>query len=433
MKTPDGHLRHYASEPSPLREAINYLIQGQKELHFPDLSQLNLKMFSLEAQQKQYETRDENRMPFIIPEVLEPMKAKADDKAIEAAFRDPKYIAQRKLDGWRYRLQKDHLSQVKCLSYGTQVIKKVDTGKPVDKTEHVPHLVKWALEYLPAGSLLDGEIITHKNLNCESHDVTRFLGCDPEKAIQRQEEEGYLTFAIIDIPFMAGVDLTSQPWTTRQTTLEKLYSDVWGKPEDFILLDYIHCDPEETAIEYYEKIVETGGEGVLLKHVDTPYIWGGRPKEWQKVKKYKTFDVVVMGFAPPEREYKGKALLNWPYWEHAETGKKTNKLLQSVEDLKARGFIPVTKRQFFDWPGSVRYGQYVKDEAGNLELKELGTFSGMDEEVLSQFGKDPESFINTVIEVGAMRQNKRTGALVLPRFKQIRPDKKHTECILGEC
>jgi hypothetical protein len=170
----------------------------------------------------------------------------------------------------------------------------------------------------------------------------------------------------------------------------------------------------------------------MLKHKDSPYIWGGRPKEWQKVKKYKTFDVVVMGFEPPEKEYKGKGLESWRYWVD-ENNHPVNAQLSSAELLE-RGYIPVTKRHYNGWPGSVIYGQCVPDDDGiGLKLKKLGTFSGMNEEMLEQFGKYPDEYVGTVIEVGAMRQNKKGGALVLPRFKRLRLDKKPTDCILGEC
>jgi ATP-dependent DNA ligase len=354
-------------------------------------------------------TKGAEQMTLIIPEVLEPMKAKADDKAIEAAFLDPNYIAQRKLDGWRYRLQKDHEGKVSVLSYGTAVVNKVDTGKPVDKTEHVPHLVRWALDNLPNSSLLDGEIITH--LNCESHDVTRFLGGYPELAISRQNAEGWLKFAIIDIPFFDGQDLTNVKWYKRQALIERLYVEVFSRDEFILFIPHVSCGPDEAAIRYYEEIVESGGEGVMLKHRESTYIWGGRPKEWQKVKKYKTFDVVVLGFEPPEVEYKGKNPETHPY----------KQIIDGKETL-------VTKRHYHGWPGSVIYGQMVEGE-----LKKLGTFSGMNDPTLEDMKVNPGKYVLNVIEVGSMRQNKKSGSLVLPRFKQLRPDKKPEQCILGEC
>src|SRR5206468_180471 len=145
--------------------------------------------------------------------------------------------------------------------------------------------------------------------------------------------------------------------------------------------------------------------GVMLKNVHAPYVKVSvgerehRSKDtWIKVKRYDTYDVVIMGFTKPTKEYTGKHPGTWPY----------------IEDG-----VLVTRDYHNDWIGAVRFGQY-NDQ---WKLVEIGQTNGMSDEDKKFFTENQDQLLRTVMEVGAMSQSKKTGALRHPRFIRLRPDK----------
>ena len=68
-----------------------------------------------------------------------------------------------------------------------------------------------------------------------------------------------------------------------------------------------------TPRAYYEAIVSTGGEGLIVKPKDGRYLHK-RGWEYSKIKKFLTRDLIVTGFSEPTKEYTGKEIKKWPYW-----------------------------------------------------------------------------------------------------------------------
>lgn len=358
--------------------------------------------------------------------VFYPMGAvteKKEDK-LKALWTHPSWIAERKYDGARYTVHKIN-GKISLLSRQPAVA----TGLPVDKTDRVPHLHEFFSKRLPNGTVLDGEIITHEN--CESNEVTSIMGCDPEKAIARQEERGYVSYVIFDVIHYDGEDLTHLPYYQRRALLEGLYTKLGLNEFDKILLAPVYTEDREQT---YLDIVAGGGEGVVLKNNLGTYQKSSDPKKpkkpkntWVKVKKYDTFDVAIMGFTEPTREYSGGHVEDWQYWE-APKGEWFLKGSLSAENLITDGNTPVTKDYYMGWIGAIVFGQYIDGE-----LTRLGQTDGIADAIKIKIKDgDPELAVGQVMEVGSMRQNKSTGALVHPRFLHARPDKVKEQCILGE-
>lgn len=354
--------------------------------------------------------------------VLYPMGAVGFDEKKHGSFwNDMSYIGERKYDGSRYLIRKEN-GIVTIVSRQPSV----STGLPVDKTDRVPHLAELFAERLPDGCVLDGEIITHEN--CESHEVTSIMGSDADKAIMKQEERGFVQYVMFDILYWKGKDLTNFKYIERRKALEKIYKEFLS-PSKYLLLAPVYTHNKE---EMYEEIVKNGGEGLMLKNINGAYEYsldGKKPKKpknnWIKVKKYKTFDVVIMGFTDSTMEYSGKDKDTWQYWFNPGMGDYSIKENTFAEHMERDGFIPVTKPFFHGWIGAIVFGQYKEGE-----LVEIGQTSGIPDDVKQFMTENKESLIGKVIEVGAMRQNK-SGALVHPRYLHMRDDKLPEQCILG--
>jgi hypothetical protein len=101
------------------------------------------------------------------------------------------WLASLKVDGYWQTLIKEN-NQV----YMFARAKSKKTGFYTMKVNHMPHIKQWAMETLPNGTTLIGEVYIPGGT---SKDITSILGCLEEKAIARQEEYGYLHFYIHDI------------------------------------------------------------------------------------------------------------------------------------------------------------------------------------------------------------------------------------------
>ena len=367
-------------------------------------------------------------------EILLPMGAKEvkDEAKMENLWNSTEYIAEEKLDGARY------------LSIGGRFFsRRISdvTGIPVEKTAQVPHLAS-VLEKYP-NLILDGEVYYE---GMTSNEVTSIMGSLPERAIALQEERGKLKYVLFDI--LRDVDgkwLLDLPWKERRKKLEEFHQNLVYSREDNAANIEISIVVSEDKREFYNLIMERGGEGVILKNINGKYVPEKKPAwNWVKVKKHITDDVVIMGFKPPVREYEGKELDTWEYWEFDETGDKytRSQLIDFIYNSIHNGeqydpeffqshletfYTPITKFYFNDWIGAVKFGKYDKD--GNLV--ELGECSGLTDELRKDMSENPDKYIGQAIEIGAMERTK-DGFYRHPQFIRMRPDKNPSECVLEE-
>lgn len=336
----------------------------------------------------------ENRFP--LDEVLKPMNAVAvKNKAkMEALWDNPSYIAEEKLDGSRY------------LAIGGRFFSRrtsVKDGFPVEKTENIPHL-HTILKHFPK-AIVDGEVFIPGQ---KSNNVVSIMGSKPERAVELQNERGLLQYRIFDILRAPdGSWLLDKPWSERRKLLEIFHMMVdrhsaMNLEGVLTITDAVY----ENKRRYCQEILANGGEGVILKNVDKPYKPDKRPAwHWVKVKTELTDDVVIMDYLPPERVYTGKDEDTWQYWEYN---------------------TPVTKYHAMGWIGSVVFGKY-KDG----KLVELGSTSGMTEEIREELSHNKDKYIGETIEIRAMEQTEE-GHYRHPAFVRFRPDKDPTACVIND-
>lgn len=335
------------------------------------------------------------------------------------------YFLEEKIDGAFYQFVK---TENHSYLFGRTVSKL--SGILTEKSDNVPHL-KEALNCLPAGTILIGEIYVPGGT---SKDTVSIMGCLPALAIKRQEKEP-IHYYVHDIIAYDTVNLIDSPADLRY----KILSAIWEKHNlnqySFLRLATRIDEDMEAEIS---RILKSGGEGVVLKKKDYPYTPGKRPA-WStiKVKQMDSIDLICTGFCDATKEYTGKELATWEYWEErgeqSQDGEYTWLLSEGryYEDYLHNPHIyrPVTKPYFLGWKTAIRIGAY--NDKG--ELVDLGTVSsGLTDDNKREMTENPDLWLGHVVALDCMQIDKKEHTLRHPVFKCKREDKDAKDCVISE-
>lgn len=323
--------------------------------------------------------------------VMKPNVAKEDNAShlikLESLLESPEYAEEDKIDGCHYLM-------AACLFFSKE---------HVEKTDNYPHLRDFFAKLEMPNLILDGEI---NYPGKTSQYCTHVTGADPSTAIAFQQTNGYIHYTMYDmLRTPKGTWLISQPYRVRRKYLEYFYNNyVKGTPME----QYIHITRMviDNKARFKDEILAAGGEGVVLKRLDSLYIMGKNPMwMWMKIKQKDETDLIITGFEPPTKEYTGDDYTSWPYWKD-ENG------LQ----------IPVSKNYYMGWIGSIKLGAYVDGQ-----LTTICTASGMNEAERKDMTENPNKYLNHVARTGYMELTE-AGYPRHPKFIELHPDKSPEEC-----
>lgn len=332
------------------------------------------------------------------------------------------YFAEEKLDGALYQFCRTNRGNY---LFGRTV--SVKNGLLTNKIDNVPH-VNSALSCLPCGTVIVGEIYVPDGT---SKNVTSIMGCLPAEAIKRQDKQGKIKYYLHDIIFYNGENMQSWGAEARYQKLVEAWNEFHLEQFDFLRL----AESFDTGIEErLSQILAAGGEGIVLKKKDAPYSEGKRPA-WAtiKCKQMDTIDLVCTRAIEATKEYTGKELETWPYWqersERDQNGEYTwlSSEGQYYEDYLHNPHIyrPVTKPYFYGWKTAIGIGAY--DDEGNL--KEIGTVSsGLTDEMRAHL----DDYVGKVVALQCMSIDREEKTLRHPIVKAWRDDKNAAECKLSE-
>lgn len=376
---------------------------------------------------------DKNKIHELYPEaenlMIEPMliwKLPAGKESmLSEVCSNGEYFLEEKIDGAFYQFVK---TENHSYLFGRTVSKL--SGILTEKSDNVPHL-KEALNCLPAGTILIGEIYVPGGT---SKDTVSIMGCLPALAIKRQEKEP-IHYYVHDIIAYDTVNLIDSPADLRY----KILAAIWKKHDlnqySFLRLATRVDEDMEAEIS---RILKSGGEGAVLKKRDYPYTPGKRPA-WStiKVKQMDSIDLICTGFCDATKEYTGKELATWEYWEErgerSQDGEYTWLLSegQYYEDYFHNPHIyrPVTKPYFLGWKTAIRIGAYND----NGELVDLGTVSsGLTDDNKREMTENPDLWLGHVVALDCMQIDKKEHTLRHPVFKCKRDDKDAKDCVISE-
>ena len=205
-------------------------------------------------------------------EPIEPMLAKIAD-AIPA---EAGYLYEPKWDGFRALVFR---------SAGDVFIQSRDL-RPLDR--YFPELHATFLEQLPAGCVLDGEIVitTPRGLDFDLLQLRLHPAASRAAKLAKETPASFVAFDILAVD---GNDTMTAPQSVRRSLLEELFKGL--KPPLYITP--ITRD-STLAARWLDEFEGAGLDGVIAKPEDAPYQPGKRAM--LKIKHVRTADCVVAGF-----------------------------------------------------------------------------------------------------------------------------------------
>lgn len=347
---------------------------------------------------------------------IEPQTCKNGDLS-DLENRSGRFIAQEKFDGHRAIM---YIKDNKAYFYSRRTSE--ETGVKEDNTDRLWDLHTAFYPISLNDTILDGELVANWGKS-DSATVQTILGSTPERAKELWDNGYTLTFKAFDLIALRGEDYSDELLKERlfelQNVIETLknpfiqYAPVYVDNRcDYrteLNMDYINT-PYNGYTHLYNEIQERGGEGIILKDIESPYKFK-RSNDWLKFKAVRTADLVIMGFVEPKKEYTGKfsdAELKergWLYWEDGK---------------------PVSKTYAKRWVAGLKLGAY-KDG----KLTYVTTVKGFSDEVQDTIKYSDMS--NVVVEVAYQEViNPKTKSLRHPRFKFFRYEKNAEDCLWEE-
>jgi len=193
---------------------------------------------------------------------LRPMLA----KSANAAFNDPEWIFEIKLDGYR------------ALALVDQVSARLTSRAGNELSSAYPAIIS-DLITAKLTAVFDGEIVV-----LDESGVPRF------ELLQsyRTAHQGHLVYYVFDLLFLSGRDLRNQPLVQRKETLRRVLN---GSE----IVRYVeHVDG--SGKEFFELARERGLEGIVAKKKSAVYLDGKRVDHWLKIKCRRVEQVIICGF-----------------------------------------------------------------------------------------------------------------------------------------
>ena len=227
-------------------------------------------------------------------------------KIPDEIWNDPNVICENKIDGANFSVRVDP----KGLVFVSRRL-SVD-GRPIDRTDNVPHLRNLRLPRGFHGAVVQGELAYTKDKGgipvCSYETASGILNSLPPNAVETQRRIGKLRFFPFEVIRAPGVSKTAT-YAERRGWLQA-FVHACNSPN--VRLPEGRTSRKEA---WYKKIVRTKtkilgqsrvGEGVVLKRLD-----GDRRSEsfkWPKAKTSDTWDLVITGFTPGEGRFEDKGV-----------------------------------------------------------------------------------------------------------------------------
>jgi ATP-dependent DNA ligase len=156
-----------------------------------------------------------------------------------------------------------------------------------DLTDRFPDIAAAAVAQVPAGTVVDGEVVVWNGSRLDFGLLQQRMGTSPGRigALVAAAPASYVAF---DLLATGGTDLRRRTLRARRSALEELAAR-WAPP---LQLSPLTADVEE-ARAWFADFRAAGVEGLVVKGASGRYAPGRR--EWLKVKSWETTEIIAGG------------------------------------------------------------------------------------------------------------------------------------------
>ncbi len=186
-------------------------------------------------------------------------------------------------DGWAYEPKWDGF---RCLAWSAPVL-RLDSRNERPLLRYFPELLP-ALEALPAGTLVDGEVVVVHD-DVLDFDLLQNRLHPAASRVERLSREIPSQLVAFDLLALDGEDLTRRPFAQRRVALERLAA---GLPAPWNLTP--STTDLATAERWFDAYEAAGCDGIVAKRLDGTYAFAERAMA--KIKHRRSVDTVVVGF-----------------------------------------------------------------------------------------------------------------------------------------
>jgi DNA ligase-1 len=207
---------------------------------------------------------------------VKPMLAQIAESFDEIDADNDEYALEFKLDGIRIQVHRMD-DEVKIFSRHLR-----------DITGHFPELVRIARDLPVSKFILDGEAIGIDRKGRPVPFQVRARRTTRKKDIAEMQHEVPVRPQFFDALYVEGEDLTGKAYVERMGILNDVVQNeehraAWLRPVN-----------EKESIDFYERSLKHGNEGVMVKLLQSQYRPGKRGKFWFKIKGAHTIDCVIL-------------------------------------------------------------------------------------------------------------------------------------------
>lgn len=289
------------------------------------------------------------------------------------------WLMEPKYDGWRAILSVD-LDDVRIYTR---------TGNEITQ---VPYISAPFGKHLPAGTVVDGEIVDLSSGGPQWNRTQTILSTTRGGYRHTPTDaDPLLSYVVFDVLQIAGEDLCGHPLLERKQRLVELLDGAEAWPGCDVRHSPIH-PPTDDGLD---ALIADGFEGVVVKDGHSIYRCGGRGRGWVKIKPEAEIEAQVIGTYPPE-----------PGSKYAPLDKNRVPQPWAVGGICFR----------VDYPDGTSYE---------------GRAAGMGDQLRRELHEVPEKFIGRVVELGHWGIQPKTGALRHPNFRRFRSPSEKTEPTLA--
>ncbi len=191
---------------------------------------------------------------------------------------------EKKYDGFRMMINKDERGNI-----------SIFTRRLDNVTKQFPDAVKYVKEHVNADTFIidceavgfDGKTKKYKPFQDISQRIRR------KYDIERLEQELPIELNVFDIIYCNGKSYIDEPFLERRKLIEKIIKPV---KYEIVLAEQLITDDEKLAEDFYNKALEEGQEGVMVKNLESIYKPGARIGYAVKLKPDPNeFDLVITG------------------------------------------------------------------------------------------------------------------------------------------